>query len=433
MRMTQKNATIAVVFLLLYYVYFNSVRKIMLPLSSVLVPVILILSVCVVLHQSNGKLSFWCKTDKTNCFVWILIAICLLMNNESLIHNFFSGGMIQLYTMIVFMLFAIRSDDWVEKWIKVTQFFVGIHAAATIIFYFNANLYRQFANFFFSGNVLSDLLRFYNKGWMSGLCTHFSSNGMVLAVGLILAFEQIRFKGKQNRPQTRRKKFGDLLFLLIVLYALILSSKRGPLLSAILAIAIVYIFAQGKNVGKRLLILAAVCIVVYLAYKMLLGAIPGLATIMNKMNALEETDAGLLNGRQTRWARAFEMIASSPIWGHGYGSYATYTASVGNQTSAHNYYLSVFAELGIIGLCLYVTAFATGVLSAHKALKCFIKKQETDKVYWISVCMEIQLFVVFYSMTATSMMYYYVLIPYFLACAAPRAIIFVNKKNEVKS
>lgn len=416
-KLSLRKMTSVVVFLLLYYIYMNSVRKVMIPLSGIVIPAILLLTVAVSIYQKRGSIVVKNAFDKWQCISWVSIAVLILIDNADLLKNLIENGMVQLFAMIFFFLFAVRYNEWQNTWIKATRVFVMIHTLATIIFLYVPSAYYRFAAFFFSGNTLSDLLRYYNKGWMSGLSTHFSSNGMILAIGLIVFFEYTRELKRAGSP--KKKLYFNYICTVLVLYALILSSKRGPLIAAFIAISVTYIFAEGKNVGKRLLLFFVACITLYLLYIVLVNSIPGLATIMNKFNALEESDTGILNGRLRRWDLAIDMFKSSPIWGKGYGSYEIISAGNGSQTSAHNFYLSALGELGIIGFGLFCMAFLTGVLSVGKLLKNEWKNGNKNRMI-LCVSLEIQLFVILYCMTATALMYYCILIPYFFACAVPR-------------
>ena len=419
-------------FLLLYYCYLNSVRKVMIPMSSVVVPLILFFVLYITVRTGRFKVLLLNNIDKTVCISWLIIAFYIFVNNFSLLTNLIDGGMIQLYVMISFLIFSTKHDEWIEKWIKWTKIYALIHAVATIVFYFNSDLYSKFANFMFSGETLSSLLRYYRLGYMSGLCSHFSSNGMILGIGIMFYIQEvILIKSEKEKSFKSYKLFIiNLLASLIVLYALILSSKRAPFLAAFIAICTTYIIFKRKNVAKRMIILFAVIVVMIIIFVSLAQVIPGLTTIIDKTEALEETDAGVWNGRLDLWLLSIKMFLQNPIIGLGYGSYKDYASKNGAiTTSAHNYYLQVMSELGIIGLILYIIVFAGSIILAIKTLRLFTQtgeKRYYKQILALSIALEIQIFVIIYSFTATTMMYYYILIPYFIACSVPRAVKFID-------
>lgn len=428
MKLSSEKLYSIATFLLLYYCYLNSVRKIMIPMSSVVVPLILAIVLYITIYVGKGRIILKDKTDKAVCFSWLIIAVFIFVHNSSLIDNLLYGGMIQLYVMISFMLFSTQYNEWVQKWIKWTKIYVIIHAVATIIFYYNSNLYSQFVNLMFSGEVHTAALRYYRYGYMSGLSSHFSSNGMILGVGILFYVQEVilTLSEKGRSYKNIRIFIFNLFAALLVLYALILSSKRSPLLAAFVAICATYIIYKRKNVGRRMAVLFAAIVLIFSLYMVLSQVIPGLTTIVDKTEMLEESDAGILNGRSGLWALAIKMFNHNPIIGLGYGSYGDYASVNGAiTTSAHNYYLQIMSELGIVGLILYMIVFAGSIILAVKTLQLFtqtIKTRHYEKILALSISLEIQIFVIIYSITATTMMYYYIMIPYFIACSVPRAL-----------
>ena len=420
------------VFILLYYIYMNAIRKIMIPYSNVMIPIILILTVLVVLFKKKHKFPSD-SSIRSLTISWILIAIYIAINNISLFQQLVSGGMIQFYVMICFMIFVTTDESWFEIWIKWTKWYALIYAIATILFYFNSGLYFRFVQYTFPEKSIF-LHKVYDWGWMCGICDHFSTNGMVLATGLMICFEEYR----RLKEYEIIKWSNNMLYyvtVVLILYGLILSSKRAPLIASFTAMSLTYVLSSGKQSGKRLMFLLFIGVVIFFVYEFLLPYIPGLSTISDKFESTSQEDGGVLQGREVLWAVAFDMIASSPIVGHGFGSYAALTEKIDMfTTSAHNYYLQVFAELGIIGLFLYVNAFVRGVYLNVKLLMRVMKNRclvSSFDIMVIKVALNIQLFVVIYNLSATAMMYYTILIPYFLSltavCIMRRKYSFLNK------
>lgn len=414
--------------LLLYYCYLACLRKMTFPVASVTVPLVLAGVLCMVVYAGQGRIIISDRADMVLCFSWCVIAAYLFINNNSLVTNLIRGGMIQLYVMICFMLFTAQKTEWIPLWIKWSQIYVLFHALATIVFYFNGSLYTQFAKIFYSGSELTDLMNYYKAGYMSGLFNHFSSNGMVLGIGIVFFFEDIQHcrRLKQIDMQKNKRLIYDCVSIVFVLYALILSSKRSPLFAAVIAIAFTYIIYKRKNTVRRIVILIISCFLIYGAYCLLLEYVPGLSTIIDKFQKLEDSQAGILNGRSSLWSIAFEMYRKNPVFGQGFGSYAQISKQAGAiTTSAHNYYLQILSELGVVGFILYITAFISAVYINLRGIR-QLQKTENEKtsvcVMAFCISLEIQVFVLIYNMTSTALMYYSIMIPYFMSCAAVRAL-----------
>ena len=416
-----KKIRVVSIMFILYYIYMNCVKKVMIPFDSLVIPGILLLAILIYFFSSKGVIVYRNKLDKYLCISWIFVGVYVLVNNENLISTIVGGGIIQLYTMITIMCFVRKDDKWREKWIKISIVFVLVHAIATIIFFYNGSLYHKYASFIFSGDTLRTSIKNYNKGYMAGLSSHFSTNGMILGIGIIFIVEKFLDKKRAEKAFKYKLLYGTLAC--IVMYALILSSKRSPLIAAILAIVIVYILFNQKNIFKNLCILMISCTLIFGAYKFLLPKIPGLSTIATKFETLEDSDAGVLNGRQQLWDIAINMIKKHPVIGNGYGSYE----KVAEQedaitTSAHNYYLHVFAELGIIGVILYLNCFILGLILGVKALNRIVKRKRYKDYIFAKISLEIQIFVLIYAFTSSAFIYYVIVVPYFLALATTRQI-----------
>lgn len=427
MKLSKKHYYLISIFLLLYYCYFNGLRKIFIPFSAVTIPALLAIVLLLVFASCNGKLLIQGNTDKILCMSWFTIAVYIFINNKSLLNNLVSGGMIQLYIMIAFLMVAANTDgNWIDLWIRLTEFYVLAHAVATIIFYFNSSLFSQFARIMFSGDTLDAVLRYYRLGYMTGLSGHFSTNGMILGIGFLFYFEELLYYRRiPTNERNRKAQIFNLVAMLLVFYALILSSKRAPLLAAVFAICFTAIVYKRNKIARRLLILIAIVIVLVAAYSILQNVIPGLSTIVDKFETLEESDAGVLNGRSGLWQLALTMFGQNPVFGCGFGSYSVYATQAGSiTTSAHNHYLQVLSELGIVGLVLYILAFiSSAVLAFKKLLKISSNPQvDNETVKALCIALDIQIFTIIYCITATALMYYYILIPFFIACSVARTI-----------
>lgn len=432
MKLSSRKGLNIGVFLLMYYIYFNSMKKIMIPLSSVVIPCIMAFTLVMVLRSSNLTIRTGSTADKMQVFSWIVIAVLVTVDNSSLLENLYKGGMIQLYVMICFFLLSYRQGEWIHTWIKWTTLFTSVHAIATVVFFFMPNICMRYARFMFNGTNLSTYITEYSKGYMPGLTSHMSSNGMILGIGLIVLALQLLYYRK--RINNKYYRFFILVLLLVNVYALFLTSKRSQFFGALIAITLVYILYSNKNVTKRLASTMVIIAFLYWAYIFLLPRIPGLGTIAAKMDNLTTSNAGLLNGRLGLWQRAIDMFMSSPILGHGFGSYSDYASeTVAITTSAHNYFLQIAAELGVVGLVLYIVAFISGVVSNYQIMKMAIKGKwsDTRAGLFLSIALAVQIFVLIYSMTSTSLMYYAIMIPYFLACATPRAVMFSKEYNKL--
>ena len=254
-----------IVFFLLYYVYMNVIRKVMIPMDNVTIPLILAITLFIVLNRSNAKIHWTTSKIKAVALSWMMICIYIFINNASILDQLVHGGMIHLYVLVSFMLYVSYDSSWFGTWIKWTKIYALFYAVTTIIFYFVPNLYFRFAQFMFP-DIIRSLTLFYNYGWMCGICDHFSTNGTVLATGLMICFNEIMSNRKQGNIRWRHNK---ILYIstCLILYALILSSKRAPLIASFVAIFMTYIVSSPRNISKRIFILCLFCVFLMVIYE----------------------------------------------------------------------------------------------------------------------------------------------------------------------
>ncbi len=136
--------------------------------------------------------------------------------------------------------------------------------------------------------------------------------------------------------------------------------------------------------GSRAALAAMLPGLVYVAYRLArrrvavaVGAMLALATLtavtlpfvpsrvlMRLGETYGELRAGNLNGREYLWAEAARLIREHPFTGVGGGAF--HTAAVGANKEAHNLVLSLFTEVGVIGLGLFVAMLVTALLPLRR-------------------------------------------------------------------
>ncbi len=138
-----------------------------------------------------------------------------------------------------------------------------------------------------------------------------------------------------NRLLNRRLVLASLSLPLLI-YGLYLTNSRGAMLSLLASVFTFLILRYRSMKGAALgAILAAVLLV--------LGP--------SRMVQMSGGDASAY-GRVEAWHAGFQMFKSSPLFGVGKGMFTDF-----HPITAHNTYLLVLAELGIIGLFFFIGFF----------------------------------------------------------------------------
>jgi O-antigen ligase len=120
----------------------------------------------------------------------------------------------------------------------------------------------------------------------------------------------------------------------------------------------------------------------------LLAATPGgygarILTIFNT----DEDQTGSAQQRRELLERAASVAISRPIVGVGMGNFHIYSI---HEKAAHNGYLEIAAELGVIGLIAYLILIFTPLRSLHRIelqTRGMRSKSERE-MYWMSVCIQ---------------------------------------------
>jgi O-antigen ligase len=152
---------------------------------------------------------------------------------------------------------------------------------------------------------------------------------------------------------------------------ILLSGSRGVFLGS--AVAVLTLTWYRRQRARTLAGLALLCML-WVAFAP--DAIrERMATLrhLQDAEAARQYDAGSMQERLYIWNTAFEIIGDHPLFGVGIGSFSTVNAAYRRDDSlagesfggaaaegqdAHSTYISVWVELGSIGLALYVALFA---------------------------------------------------------------------------
>jgi O-antigen ligase len=140
-----------------------------------------------------------------------------------------------------------------------------------------------------------------------------------------------------------------------------------PSLAAGFALLPAFVFVRGSSLSiasglilflcllrrwKSLLVFAAIClcVVLYLnTYQ---------RQLLEEASTLNVSTGEGFSHRFDRWDMAVEAIRSRPLTGHGFGQELAYLTEIGSEGRAHDDILTVWVELGLGGLILFVITIA---------------------------------------------------------------------------
>ena len=155
---------------------------------------------------------------------------------------------------------------------------------------------------------------------------------------------------------------------------LLMCFSRGVWLSVIVAVGFMLLQLGRGVTHKKILFIGAACLILLVCLNL-----PGVYNIIiERVSSAVDVSYASNRARLLRWGQAVVMFLESPILGKGYGAFAmlyeedvalvgSYTAQY--QLGAHSEYLQVIAELGIVGLGVWVWLNIAFLRYGFRALK----------------------------------------------------------------
>lgn len=175
----------------------------------------------------------------------------------------------------------------------------------------------------------------------------------------------------------------------ISVVATIMTVSRGGFIG--LSLVLVLLLRRLRSVGMQ--ILAGTAIVVLLAV-----AVP--ARYWGVMSTIwKPTGTGYVGrGVSTRmelWERGLRFFVQNPLTGVGIGMYHIADGLVYGRrgwVTVHNSFLEVAAELGIVGLGLFVALLALGIRNARRARRAARDQPQLRELGWVATAVEVSLY-----------------------------------------
>lgn len=325
---------------------------------------------------------------------WLLILTLLVMlvTTENIGENL---TYIIRYAVLVFIVILMKYDEEFFHIIFYCILAAGlVHVIATLWFYFDTDFYM--ANIYpnFNSSQRAHLYEQVQKNHHAvGLSNHYSQNGIYMAISLCASFALLFAKSRKNI-------LWKVLLLLVVLFALILTGKRGVLIFSVFAMLISYIICKKGAFANKLItvlfILSSMSLVIYA----LSFYIEGIASAFARITAMfsENETLDVSNGRFKLYAIAWNFFKESPIMGIGWREFSKEVVNFYNQDSvlrdAHNVFLQLLCETGIIGFSIFISLFISTIIQtvqlAAKSTKGMLKLSDKTKIVLIfSLCYQV--------------------------------------------
>lgn len=345
---------------------------------------------------SNRKI----RVDKV-IGLWLLTLFPVIVNSYSIrVHEF--GYLTTWGFLLLLMILAQINIAYIKRMMYLLLGLCSIYAVSTVMFNLGfSSSFESLAADFRGGAIAQGTIK------TAGLTAHYSHNGMYIAIGCLVMSAIFLVKPK--------KTWYNFLFTLVFYAALLLTQKRGPLIAVGIGVILTFFVAKHESISskvKRVVIFViAVLVTIYLLYIIF----PELFGIIDRFSA-----DNVLSNRGYLWNYAINMFKSSPLIGKGWGAYSHSlnlnidSVGVSNQ-NAHNIYLQLLAETGIIGLICFITPM---IYTLTKSIKLFQDMNaQGNECTEMFMSVSIQIFFLVYGITGNPLYDKQMVLVYMLSVA----------------
>lgn len=274
--------------------------------------------------------------------------------------------------LFVFVLWNIATTFWsidLDDTIIRIKTYIQLYIMTLLFWdlYITPKSIKKALQAFIFGGYVSIISTFYNFIMYKDIGVRFTASGfnpndlsLILALGIPMAWhlcgtESMEFKNKLLR-------IINLIYIPSSFLVIILTASRGSLLAA--TPSLFYIFWSLRRLSNfsRLLIPVTIIVVIYLFFPLIPQS--NIERLLTTSESISQHDLG---GRVSIWIATLGYFAKHPVLGVGSG-----------VLSAHNAFLSVLAETGLVGFTFFSAIIA---ISFYEAFKVF-KHQDS---LWITV------------------------------------------------
>lgn len=321
------------------------------------------------LHFTRWKLRIWGE--------WAVMIALLLIGNVYMKNGYTIGYLRTLSLMLFCMVLPMAPSGYLSPANGMLAGFGSVHAIATFFF------------FLFPG-AYSVMVRYYGKapqgtfngasGYHAGIADHYSQNGMMLVV---LLFAMTAFLIADILYQKHRNR-RVLMWVLsgLALLALLMTTKRAHFVFGVLGVVFVYYLIRPDRIVSTTLKLLGLGALAALFLVFLVPNVPILKDMYTRFTNVGVDNQSL--ARVTLANLALKLFKEHPILGIGWGGFpyvysSTIYHGVGMEMqNAHNVYLQMLCERGVVGLVIYLYVILKNIIFT---VRTFIQRKQKNIPY----------------------------------------------------
>lgn len=398
MDMTLRLSTVRkwIVYLLVVYVFFYPHITVMLG-GVALYPIlftIIGLSLLTILHGNRHGIRMSLLSTE-----WLIILVMSLVRNHGLMNGSYLWPV--AFTAAVISMIALGEkkvntpESWPNKLVGLLCFCSIIYIIGTILFWVFPQFYDAMVSYWGYYPNGSEMGKY---GCRPGFADNHSANGSYCVILFLITGARII----TNTLEKKEKKKNILLFLLSIA-AVLLTTKRAHLIFGFGVLLVVYFFfSPQRKTGKIFKLLSVV--VVALIILEIVKDIPVFSELFEEFG---DQGGDISNGRYLYWLYALQLFSNNKLFGIGWLGFrfnsnglikGTNTGNIG-YVDAHNVYVQLLCEVGIIGALFVIFVFAHCLFSTIQTYKKYKASLDSNQKQILAISVALQIFCLVYGLT----------------------------------
>ena len=303
---------------------------------------------------------------------WIFFMLLFVIPRNRLCEDGNYWSTIRWIVALMMMILVACKPLTYKRILGMIVFYAGIHTAATWILYFFPILYKGLYDLWGGWAFGTDDYAVYK----AGITNNYSRSSIAQIPGLFVLAAVIIVILCSKEAVTRMnagRLIAAAIAFAVMSGALVLVAKRSGLLFGMGAILLGYMVYKYKKIN--VVRIAGVGILLILVFLLVSRFVTPLQVVLNRFLKLGK-DSSTTN-RFKMWKLALEMFLRRPIIGNGWESFKfEYYLHISNRSGgaydyldAHDVFLQVLAETGLVGGTLFITCIGTAFMTAYRLIR----------------------------------------------------------------
>ena len=353
-------------------------------------------------------------------FTWMILFAIMVLNNNGDLQQGSYTSLINYFMILAFAMLVVMNRKFEDKYVLIAMMvLLGVQLIAGYYYWVYPSKLLSLKNIIApnGGYALTSFLNGVNQGAFMGLTSHYSTSGMYMSLGTVIAAGLLLV----NRSKTGKFNIFLLIILGLFFIALVLTQKRAHLLFGVMTVLLMYLIGYVKGgLKKKLKQITAITIAAIVIFAVAMQ-VPAFASTFERFAEFFDGSADLNDMSSNRidklWIPAWKEFLEHPIMGMGWRQFKyVHPMSAERLNDCHNIYLQLLCETGIVGTVIFMSVILYTYWLTWKTLE--REKYNVNSVcyYQLMYSFGYQTFFLLYGLTGNPLYDIQCIYPYIIAC-----------------